>query len=73
VARADVDPTRIAVSGWSLGGYLALRAASGEHRLAACIADPGLFGIQTRPDFDKFKDDPRFQRVLRLMNLADLY
>lgn len=45
VARADVDPTRIAVSGWSLGGYLALRGASGEHRLAACIADPGLFGM----------------------------
>jgi alpha-beta hydrolase superfamily lysophospholipase len=37
-----VDPARIALSGWSLGGYLAPRAASGEHRLAACIADPGL-------------------------------
>jgi pimeloyl-ACP methyl ester carboxylesterase len=40
-----VDPTRIALSGWSLGGYLAPRAASGEHRLAACIADPGLWSI----------------------------
>jgi hypothetical protein len=28
-----------------LGGYLALRAASGEPRLAACIADPALFSI----------------------------
>jgi alpha-beta hydrolase superfamily lysophospholipase len=37
----NVDPERIALSGWSLGGYLAPRAASGEHRLAACIADPG--------------------------------
>lgn len=36
-----VDPARIALTGWSLGGYLAPRAASGEHRLAACIADPG--------------------------------
>jgi dienelactone hydrolase len=36
-----VDPTRIALSGWSLGGHLAPRVASGEHRLAACIADPG--------------------------------
>jgi dipeptidyl aminopeptidase/acylaminoacyl peptidase len=36
-----VDPKRIALSGWSLGGYLAPRAASGEQRLAACIADPG--------------------------------
>jgi alpha-beta hydrolase superfamily lysophospholipase len=36
-----VDPRRIALSGWSLGGYFAPRAASGEQRLAACIADPG--------------------------------
>lgn len=36
----QVDATRIALSGWSLGGYLAPRAASCEHRLAACIADP---------------------------------
>jgi alpha-beta hydrolase superfamily lysophospholipase len=40
-----VDPARIALSGWSLGGYLAPRAASGEHRLAACVADPGLWSI----------------------------
>ena len=40
-----VDPTRIALSGWSLGGYLAPRAASGEHRLGACIADPGLWSM----------------------------
>jgi pimeloyl-ACP methyl ester carboxylesterase len=40
-----VDPDRIALTGWSLGGYLAPRAASAEHRLAACIADPGLAGI----------------------------
>ena len=40
-----VDPKRIVLSGWSLGGYLAPRAASQEHRLAACIADPGLWGM----------------------------
>jgi pimeloyl-ACP methyl ester carboxylesterase len=40
-----VDPQRIALSGWSLGGYLAPRAASGEHRLAACIADPGQWSV----------------------------
>lgn len=40
-----VDPARIVLSGWSLGGYFAPRAASQEHRLAACIADPGLWGI----------------------------
>src|SRR5262249_27752659 len=42
-----VDPARIALSGWSLGGYLAPRAASGEHRLAACIADPGLWSMSS--------------------------
>lgn len=41
----DVDTSRIALGGWSMGGYLAPRAASGEPRLAACIADPGLPGI----------------------------
>jgi alpha-beta hydrolase superfamily lysophospholipase len=40
-----IDPARIAIYGWSLGGYLAPRAASGEHRLAACVADPGEWGI----------------------------
>ena len=40
----EVDPKRIALMGWSFGGYLASRAVSGETRIAACIADPGLFG-----------------------------
>ena len=38
----NVDPQKIALCGWSLGGYLAPRAASREHRLAACVADPAL-------------------------------
>ena len=45
VDREDVDPDRIALTGWSLGGHLALRAASGEPRIAACVADPGLLSI----------------------------
>jgi alpha-beta hydrolase superfamily lysophospholipase len=40
-----VDADRIAVSGWSLGGYLAPRAASGDPRIAACIADPGQWDL----------------------------
>ncbi|MGD8166110.1 alpha/beta hydrolase family protein [Herbiconiux sp. P16] len=40
-----VDAARIAVSGWSLGGYLAPRAASGEPRISACIADPGQWDL----------------------------
>jgi alpha-beta hydrolase superfamily lysophospholipase len=40
-----VDPARIALAGWSFGGYLAPRAASGEKRLAALIADPGQWDM----------------------------
>jgi dienelactone hydrolase len=36
--RADVDPTRIGITGISMGGYYAPRAAAFEHRLAACAA-----------------------------------
>ena len=46
-----VDKARIALYGWSLGGYLTLRAASGEPRIAALIADPALWGIA-----DGFRD-----------------
>jgi dienelactone hydrolase len=45
--RSDVDPQGIVLQGWSLGGYLALRAASGETRLAALIADPGGLGMKS--------------------------
>ncbi len=44
-ARPDVDATRIALVGLSLGAYLAPRAASAEHRLAACVADCGSFDL----------------------------
>ena len=43
--RAEIDAARIALLGISFGGYLAPRAASGEPRLAACIADPGEFSL----------------------------
>lgn len=42
LAQPIVDVHRIALSGWSLGGYLAPRGASGEPRIAALIADPAL-------------------------------
>ncbi len=38
-----VDPERVALLGISFGGYLAPRAAAFEHRLAACIANGGVF------------------------------
>jgi hypothetical protein len=39
LARGDVDPDRIALIGYSAGGYFAPRAASGEPRIRACIAN----------------------------------
>lgn len=46
--RADVDASRIAVSGSSMGGYYSARAASREHRLAACISHGAIWDIAKR-------------------------
>ena len=43
LTRPEIDPDRIALMGLSLGGYLAPRAVAYEHRIAACIADGGIF------------------------------
>ena len=41
--RPEVDATRLALLGWSLGGYLAPRAAAYDPRLAAPIAWDGAY------------------------------
>ena len=45
VSRPDVDREKIVLLGLSMGGYFVPRAASFEHRLAACIANGGVFDI----------------------------
>jgi alpha-beta hydrolase superfamily lysophospholipase len=45
ITRKDVAADRVAVIGLSLGAHLAPRAASHEHRLAACIADCGAYDL----------------------------
>jgi alpha-beta hydrolase superfamily lysophospholipase len=40
-----IDSQRIALIGYSMGGYLAPRAAAFEDRIAACIADDGVISI----------------------------
>jgi pimeloyl-ACP methyl ester carboxylesterase len=37
------DLNRLALMGISMGGYLAARAAAFEHRIAACILNPGVY------------------------------
>jgi dienelactone hydrolase len=46
--RGDVDGSRIAVSGSSLGGYYSARAGSKEHRLAACISHGAIWDVEQR-------------------------
>jgi pimeloyl-ACP methyl ester carboxylesterase len=62
-----VDPERIALLGISFGGYLAPRAAAFEHRLAACIANGGVFdfmanrlpsGMSRQAAIDWVRGDP---------------
>ena len=43
VSLPEVDPDRVAILGLSFGGYMAPRAAAFDHRLAACIANGGVF------------------------------
>jgi pimeloyl-ACP methyl ester carboxylesterase len=43
ITRSDVDPHKVVLYGVSFGGYLAPRAAAFESRLAACIADDGIY------------------------------
>ncbi len=45
LTRKDVDPSRLAVCGSSLGGYYAARAGAMERRLAAAISHGAIWSI----------------------------
>ncbi|MEW6555674.1 MAG: prolyl oligopeptidase family serine peptidase [Actinomycetota bacterium] len=72
-ARPDVDPTRIALSGISQGGYWVLRALAFEHRIAAGIADPGVMDVSTAvagrypPEMLQMVDDGRKEEFDAMM------
>ena len=43
--RPEVDNKRIGLMGYSMGGWLCLRAAAFEHRVAAAIAVDGVYSV----------------------------
>jgi pimeloyl-ACP methyl ester carboxylesterase len=45
LTRPEVDASALVLLGMSFGGYLAPRAATKEHRLAACVSDCGPYDL----------------------------
>ena len=62
IKHPKVDPARIVLVGRSFGGLVAPRGASGEHRLAAMVVDPGQLRwatlVQRLGDLANHLDDP---------------
>jgi dienelactone hydrolase len=63
IKHPKVDPSRVVLVGRSFGGLIAPRGASGEHRLAAMIVDPGQLemgsAVMSRlGDLGQHLDDP---------------
>ena len=47
LARADVDPSKLALIGVEHAGYGVARGLAFEHRFAAAVADPGVVDVST--------------------------
>jgi pimeloyl-ACP methyl ester carboxylesterase len=66
-----VDASRIALLGYSFGGFLAPRAAAFEHRLAAVVCVDGLFDIYQAftaslpPEIRRLLDDRKIDELNR--------
>jgi pimeloyl-ACP methyl ester carboxylesterase len=64
VTRPEIDASRLVLLGRSFAGYLAPRAATAEHRIAALVCDPGQLDLGARvrerlptPVLDLIRDD----------------
>ncbi|MFF7952492.1 S9 family peptidase [Streptomyces griseorubiginosus] len=69
LARADIDPHRTALAGWSYGGYLANRTATRTDRFKALVSHSGLWNLESlqaatdmHAYFRKIFGDPRVRR-----------
>lgn len=78
LARADVDPERVAVIGISQAGYWVPRALAFEHRFAAAVVDPGVVDVSSswlaplsEPMRTQFRNGERteFDREMHLVGL----
>ena len=71
VSRPDVDPSRIGMTGSSMGGYGAPRAATGERRCKAVAVWSGAYSLQ--PDiFDYYPPiQERLRWIIGSKDLAD--
>lgn len=79
----STDPERMALIGYSMGGYLAPRAVAYEHRITACVANGGLYSVygsvmvNNPPGLDGILDDPEasldYDSVMYDMMEHDLY
>ena len=63
IKHPHVDPSRVVLVGRSFGGLIVPRGASGEHRLAAMIVDPGQLEMGSAVmnrlgDLGQHLDDP---------------
>lgn len=80
LSRREVDPRHVALLGLSMGGELAPRAAAFEKRLAACIANDGLYDYAApafaavppahRPELERrarAESDPELDAMLQQM------
>ncbi|MFB2585359.1 alpha/beta hydrolase family protein [Herbiconiux liukaitaii] len=47
ITQPETDPAAVALTGWSFGGLLVMRAAAFEHRLKAVVADPVFYNPLT--------------------------
>ena len=57
VSRPDVDPGRIGVYGWAMGGYFAPRAAATDSRLRACVSMPVRYGLESWDSLGRMQTD----------------